>query len=62
MQKPVTIKKTYVDACVNWLLPLNVSFRAIPKALTDMTETEPTVEQIEIKIKGFFFPCIGATR
>jgi hypothetical protein len=47
---------------VNWLLPPKVSLRAIPKALTDMTDTEPTVEQIEMKISGFFFPYMGATR
>ncbi len=38
-----------------------VSFRAIPNALTDMTDTEPTVEQIEIYIKGFRFPYVGDT-
>lgn len=48
MQKPVTIAKTYVDACTNWLFPPRVNFTAMPNALTDMTETEPTVEQIEI--------------
>lgn len=47
MQSAVRIIKTYVDACVNWLFPANVSFSAMPKAFTDMTETEPTVEQIE---------------
>jgi hypothetical protein len=29
------------------LLPASVNFTAIPKALTDMTETDPTVEQID---------------
>jgi hypothetical protein len=51
-----------VEAWVNWLLPPNVNFNAMPNALTDMTETDPTVEQIEIKMSGFFFPCTGATR
>lgn len=40
--------KTYVEGCVNWLFPPSVSFKAIPKALIDMTETEPTLEQIEM--------------
>lgn len=62
MQKAVTMAKTYVDAWTNWLLPPIVSFTAIPKALTDITEMEPTVEQIEMKIRGFFFPYTGATR
>lgn len=56
MQTTVTIINTYVEACVNWLFPPNVNFTAMPKALTDMTEIEPTVEQMERKIRGFFFP------
>lgn len=47
MQTAVRIMKTYVEGCVNWLFPAKVSFRAMPKAFTDMTETEPTVEQID---------------
>lgn len=47
---------TYVEACVNWLLPPMVNFKAIPNALIDITETEPTVEHIERYIKGFFLP------
>jgi len=38
-----------------------VSFKAMPNALTDITDTEPTVEQIEIYIKGFLFPYVGET-
>jgi hypothetical protein len=53
---------TYVEGCVNWLLPAKVNLTAIPIALTDMTDTDPTVEQIERKMRGFFFPCTGATR
>lgn len=34
----------------------------MPNAFTDITETEPTVEQIEMKTRGFFFPWTGATR
>lgn len=37
----------YVDGCVNWLLPANVNFRAMPKALIAMTDTDPTNEQID---------------
>ena len=48
MQTTVTIMKAYVDGYVNWFSPANVNFRAMPKALTDMTETEPTVEQIDM--------------
>ena len=62
MQTVVRIMKTYVDGCVNWLLPAKVNLTAIPKALTDMTETDPTVEQIERYMRGFFFPYRGATR
>lgn len=47
MQNAVRIMNMYVEAWVNWLFPAKVSFSAIPKAFTDMTETEPTVEQIE---------------
>lgn len=47
MQTVVKIMKTYVEAWLNWLCPAKVSFTAMPKALTDMTETDPTVEQIE---------------
>lgn len=39
-----------------------MSFRAIPKPLIDMTETDPTVEQMEMYMRGFFFPYTGATR
>jgi hypothetical protein len=48
--------KTYVDAWVNWFLPPKVSFNAMPNALTDMTDTEPTVEHIEMYTSGFFLP------
>ena len=47
MATTVTMMKTYVEGYVNWLLPLRVSFRAIPKALIAMTDTDPTVEHIE---------------
>lgn len=60
MQQTVTIAKAYVEGCVSWFFPFNVNFRAIPKALTDMTDTDPTVEQIEMKMRGFLFPCFGA--
>jgi hypothetical protein len=33
----------------------------MPIALTDMTDTDPTVEQIERKMSGFFLPYNGAT-
>lgn len=46
MQTAVTIMKTYVEGCENWLFPAKVSLRAMPNALTDMTDTEPTREQI----------------
>lgn len=62
MQTIVTMMNTYVEGEVNWFLPPSVNFRAIPKALTDMTVTDPTVEQIEMNINGFFLPCLGATR
>lgn len=45
---------------MNWLLPASDNFSAIPNALTDMTETEPTVEQIEMYISGFRLPYFGA--
>lgn len=53
--------KAYVDGCVNWLFPAKVNFSAIPNAFTAMIETDPTVEQIDIYISGFFFPGCGAT-
>ena len=56
MQTTTTIANAYVDGWVNWLFPANVSFRAIPNALTDMTVMDPTVEQIEMYISGFFLP------
>lgn len=31
----------------------------MPKALTDMTDTEPTVEHIEMYTKGLDFPYFG---
>lgn len=62
MQTVVKMMNTYVEGCVNWLLPAKVNFTAMPIALIDMTDTDPTVEQIEMKIRGFFFPYIGATR
>lgn len=34
----------------------------MPKALMDMTEMEPTVEQIDRYISGFFLPYLGAIR
>lgn len=43
----MTMMKMYVEACVNWLLPFEVSFRAIPKALVAMTETDPVAAQTE---------------
>lgn len=48
MQAVVKMMKTYVEGCINWLLPARVNFKAIPNAFTDITETEPTVEQIEM--------------
>jgi hypothetical protein len=54
--------KTYVEGWVNWLLPARVNLTAIPKALTDMTETDPTVEHMDKNIRGFFLPYFGATR
>ena len=62
MHTQVTMIKTYVEGCVNWFLPPRVNLTAIPNAFTDITDTEPTVEQIEIYTNGFFFPCVGATR
>lgn len=62
MQTVQRMIKTYVDGCENWLLPAKVSFTAIPNAFTDMTETPPTVEQIDRYIRGFFFPYFGAIR
>jgi hypothetical protein len=62
MQTAVKMMNTYVEGWVNWLLPANVNLTAMPIALIDMTDTDPTVEQIEMKMRGFFFPCIGATR
>ena len=56
MQTAVTMIKTYVEGCVNWLLPAKVNLTAIPIAFTDITDTDPTVEQIDRKIRGFFFP------
>jgi hypothetical protein len=47
MQTVVSMINTYVEGCENWLLPAKVSLTAIPNALTDMTETDPTVEQID---------------
>jgi len=47
MQPTTKITKTYVEGCVNWLLPANVILRAIPNALMNMMETEPAVEQME---------------
>ena len=49
-----------VEGCVSWLFPFNVNFKAMPKALTDITDTDPTVEHIDINMSGFFFPCFGA--
>lgn len=48
MQDMVTMPKTYVLGCENWLLPARVSLTATPKPLMDMTETEPTTEQMEM--------------
>ena len=48
MHTATTMIKTYVEGCVNWLLPAKVNFKAIPNAFTDITDTAPTVEQIEI--------------
>lgn len=53
--------KTYVDGCVNWLLPPMVNFTAMPNALIAMIEIDPTVLQIEMYINGFDFPYLGAT-
>lgn len=61
MATAVTIMKTYVEGNLNWLLPFKVSLRAIPNALIDMTETDPTVEQMDKYIRGFFLPYFGAT-
>lgn len=47
MHTAVKIMKTYVEGWLNWLWPAKVSLSAIPKALTDMTEMDPTVEQME---------------
>ena len=43
-----TIINTYVEAFTNWLFPAKVNFRAIPNALTDITDMEPTTEHMEI--------------
>lgn len=59
MQTATRIMKTYVEACVNWFLPPKVSFTAIPNALTDITDTEPTVEHMDMYMSGFFLPYIG---
>ena len=48
MQTTTTMAKAYVDGCVNWFFPLIVNLSAIPKALIDITDTDPTVEQIEM--------------
>ena len=47
MQTTTTIANTYVEGCVNWFWPAKVSFTAIPNPLIDMTETDPTVEQMD---------------
>jgi hypothetical protein len=47
MHTTVRMMKTYVEGCVNWLLPAKVNLTAMPMAFTDMTDTDPTVEQIE---------------
>jgi hypothetical protein len=48
MHTITTIANAYVEGCENWLFPANVSLRAIPNALTAMTDTDPTVEQIDM--------------
>ena len=60
MQQIVTMANAQVEGCVSWLFPFNVNFKAMPKALTDITDTDPTVEHIDINMSGFFFPCFGA--
>jgi hypothetical protein len=42
------IMNMYVDGWVNWLFPPKLNLSAIPNALTDMTDTDPTVEQIDM--------------
>jgi len=46
---------------VNWLFPPKVNLRAMPNALIDMTLIDPTLEQIEMYIEGFFRPYFGDT-
>lgn len=41
------IGKVYVDGCINWFSPENVSFSAIPNAFVDMTDIDPTAEHIK---------------
>ena len=48
MQTTVKMMNTYVEGWVNWLLPAKVNLTAMPIALIDMTDTDPTVEQIEM--------------
>ncbi|CAG8830407.1 7303_t:CDS:1, partial [Gigaspora rosea] len=38
------------------------NLRAIPNPLQDITDIDPTKEQIDKYTKGFFFPYIGTTR
>lgn len=56
IQPAVTVAKTYVLGCVNWLLPDSVSLTAMPKPLMAMIEIEPATEQIEMYTKGFERP------
>ena len=47
MLTTTTMAKAYVEGWVNWLFPASVSFNAMPKALTAMTEIDPVVAQME---------------
>jgi hypothetical protein len=60
MQQMVTMANAQVEGCVSWLCPFKVNFKAMPKALTDMTDTDPTVEHIDMYMSGFLLPYMGA--
>jgi len=62
MQRADMIINTYVDGWVNWLLPAKVSFSAMPNPLQDITDIDPTNEQIERYTKGSFLPYFGTMR
>ena len=56
------IKKTYVEAWVNWLSPRKVILSAMPRPLIAIIDIDPTVEQMEMYIIGFRLPYFGAMK